>query len=228
MRPPRPSRDVLSQSKAAWRLQAASHAPEVGVYSVGSNHGGGGGRYKSSRVREQAPAREAGSRACWAQWTWRREEQGAASLSWCSCLTNLSGLRSFESQARDVSGSYNIHDISSEARLCESLTWKKKIAKENGEEDLLLLEIVLPRAARFAAGEGALMVPLAGVHSRVAGEVPARSERPVACSANMLLLRRRCRRRNRRTVPTAAGGTAAAVGVTVVRVWAMVGHRDGR
>lgn len=56
--------------------------------------------------------------------------------------------------------------------------------------DVLLLEVVLPRAARLAAGEGALVVPLAGVHARMAREVARRRERALARRADVFLFRR--------------------------------------
>lgn len=45
---------------------------------------------------------------------------------------------------------------------------------------VMLLEVILARAARLAAGEGALVVALAGVNAGVAGEVAAGCECAVA------------------------------------------------
>lgn len=56
--------------------------------------------------------------------------------------------------------------------------------------DVLLLEVVLPRTARLAAGERALVVPLASVHARMAREVARRRKRALARRADVFLFRR--------------------------------------
>lgn len=81
--------------------------------------------------------------------------------------------------------------------------------------DVLLLEVVLPRAARLAAGEGALVVPLAGVHARMAREVARRRERALARRADVFLFRRAassCTCTTSRTSCVARGGRT-------VRLW---------
>lgn len=52
----------------------------------------------------------------------------------------------------------------------------------------LLLEVILPRTASFAAGEGAPMVPLACVNAEMASEVAAGGEATFASAADMLFL----------------------------------------
>lgn len=54
--------------------------------------------------------------------------------------------------------------------------------------DLLLLEVVLSRAAGFAAGEGALVVAFSGVYAEMASEVTAGCETAFAGAADMLFL----------------------------------------
>lgn len=56
--------------------------------------------------------------------------------------------------------------------------------------DVLLLEVVLPRTARLAAGERTLVVPLASVHACMAREVARRRKRALARRADVFLFRR--------------------------------------
>lgn len=82
--------------------------------------------------------------------------------------------------------------------------------------DVLLLEVVLPRAARLAAGEGALVVPLAGVHARMAREVARRRERALARRADVFLFRRAA---SSCTCTTTSCTSCAARGGRAVRLW---------
>lgn len=54
-------------------------------------------------------------------------------------------------------------------------------------EDLLLLEIVLTGAAGLTSGEGTLVVPFAGVDTRVPGEMATGRESTIASWADVLL-----------------------------------------
>lgn len=62
----------------------------------------------------------------------------------------------------------------------------KEPGKEKKDRDALLLEVVLTRAARFAAGERTFVIAFAGVDADVACEVPRGRERLVACLAHMV------------------------------------------
>jgi hypothetical protein len=52
----------------------------------------------------------------------------------------------------------------------------------------LLLEVILPRTASFAAGEGTPVVPLACVYAEMASEVAAGGEATFASAADVLFL----------------------------------------
>lgn len=80
-----------------------------------------------------------------------------------------------------------------------------------GQGHSLLLEIVLARAAGLAAGEGALVVALAGVDAEMAGEVATGGEATVAGGADVLLLLGLC-------VGGSGGGGGGAGVVEIGRV----------
>ena len=74
--------------------------------------------------------------------------------------------------------------------------------------NLLLLQVVLARAAGLAAGKGALVVALAGVDTRVSGEVAAGGKGTLALVAGVAAVHRGGREGGRGGVHGGGGGGA--------------------
>ena len=87
--------------------------------------------------------------------------------------------------------------------------------------DLLLLQVVLPRAPRLAPGEWTLVTLLAGVHSSMAGEMAAGREDVVARAADELLFGQRVLDHRHDLGLLAVGHVAGGEGV-------VTGQRVGR